>query len=50
MIIISSPLPSRPFRRIANEEVSYTPEILDIYTRILKQGDVDLDLDVQRDE
>jgi 2,3-dihydroxybenzoate decarboxylase len=50
MSIISSPLPSRPYRRIATEEAFSPPEMLEIYKRILKQGDVDQDLYVQRDE
>jgi hypothetical protein len=50
MSIISSPLPSRPYRHIATEEAFSPPEMLDIYKRILKQGGVDSDLDEQRDE
>jgi hypothetical protein len=50
MSIISSPLPSRPYRRIATEEALSPPAMLDIYKRILKQGGVDPDLGVQRDE
>ena len=50
MSIISSPLPIRPYRRIATEEAFSPPAMLDIYKRILKQGGVDPDLGVQRDE